>query len=60
MDFSFHGMVVLVWMLMFMTLGNCATYKSITWEVLDSMNGFYFVPLLWLIATSKNCVRRIF
>ncbi|KAG0573765.1 hypothetical protein KC19_VG207900 [Ceratodon purpureus] len=60
MNSSFDGMVVLVWMLMSMTLGNCATYKSRASEVLDSMNGFYFVPLLWLIATRKNRVPRIF
>jgi len=60
MDSSFHSMVVLVWILMSMTLDNCVTYKSRAWVVLDSINGFHFVPLLWLIVIRKNYVLRIF
>ena len=67
MDPYFHGMVVLIWMLLSMSLGNCAISKSRVyipksraWEVLDSMHGMYVVPLIWALGRRKNCEPRLF
>jgi len=31
MDSFFHGIVVVIWMLLTITLGNCAIYKLRAW-----------------------------